>query len=128
MKATELRIGNWVNYHDDDLLFEVTRIDDLGIGVKNIDPETAQETWIEYECFSPIPLTEEWLLKFGFERTDLIDNSNDDWTWLFYQKDSIYIDGSDLTIETATGIVIKVEYVHQLQNLYFALTGEELTL
>ena len=115
MKASELRINNYL-YND-------------GVVVK-IDARTIFDIWDDkgLKNYKPIPLTEEWLLKFGFERTDLIDNSNDDWTWLFYQKDSIYIDGSDLTIETATGIVIKVEYVHQLQNLYFALTGEELTL
>lgn len=47
----ELRIGNLVKYHDDDTLFIVTEIDQLGIRVKNEE----QETWIEYDCFSPIP-------------------------------------------------------------------------
>ena len=116
MKATELRIGNYYNQ------FENTEKVSWST-LKTLEESTTEQLWCK-----PIPLTEEWLLKFGFERTDLIDNSNDDWTWLFYQKDSIYIDGSDLTIETATGIVIKVEYVHQLQNLYFALTNEELIL
>lgn len=108
LKANQLRIGNWFIQYD--------------------EPEQFDGDFYHLSDIKFIPLTEEWLLKFGFERTDQKDNSNDDWTWLFYQKDSIYIDGSDLTIETASGIVIKLEYVHQLQNLYFALTRDELTL
>ena len=126
MKATELRIGNFCQDNVTKTTIKVVELTNECITTYVIDRSKfpLKDGW----KLQPIPLTEEWLLKFGFERTDLIDNSNDDWTWLFYQKDSIYIDGSDLTIETATGIVIKVEYVHQLQNLYFALTGEELTL
>lgn len=122
LKANELRIGNYLNGKQGHVI--ITEIRENNI-VKIHDNTSS---FYVGDCLKPIPLTEEWLLKFGFERTDQEDNSNDDWIWLFYQKDKIYIDGSDLTIETASGIVIKIEYVHQLQNLYFALTGEELIL
>lgn len=56
MKANELRIGNLVNFRDEDHIFLVTKIDNLGIGVK----DSEQETWIEYDCFDPIKITEDW--------------------------------------------------------------------
>ncbi len=71
-----------------------------------------------------IPLTEEWLAKLGFEK---IENPNNTGTFLwtineigFIQSDKFYCASIDSLIE--------IQYVHQLQNLYFALTGEELTL
>lgn len=121
METNELRIGNYLNGKQGHVTVTEIRANN---SVKIHDNTSS---FYLGTCLQPIPLTEEWLLKFGFERTDQKDNSNDDWIWLFYQKDKIYIDGSDLTIETASGIVIKLEYVHQLQNLYFTLIGEELT-
>jgi hypothetical protein len=66
----------------------------------------------------PIPLTEEWLLKFGFCK---FKNYND------FSKGGIIIHGRK------RGFVLRksvpdIKYVHQLQNLYFALTGEELEI
>jgi hypothetical protein len=71
----------------------------------------------------PIPLTEEWLLKFGFVKTPLT-----------YDKDKLCIsirgvqyDKGRTYFNSWTILEHQPEYVHQLQNLYFALTGEELT-
>lgn len=81
--------------------------------------------------FQPIILTEEWLLKFGFKKHQ---NSNEYWD--FYQlKNGWHISLSkhnELSAGVEIGLCywgdtfIKVAYVHQLQNLYYALTGEEL--
>ena len=68
IQANDLRIGDLVNYHDDDIVFQVTEISKLGIGVKN----DTEETWIEYDRFSPIKLTPELLEKCGFEKEGLI--------------------------------------------------------
>ena len=51
MKATELRLGN--------LIYTKVKHIDLGVLLEN--PESN-----EYE---PIPLTDEWLLRFGFEKS-----------------------------------------------------------
>lgn len=76
--------------------------------------------------FEPIPLTEEWLEKFGFEYDQIT-----------FQKSLLMIsfssnwDKSTIWINSfAFGKIERhdVIYVHQLQNLFFALTGEELTL
>jgi hypothetical protein len=74
--------------------------------------------------YKPVSLTEEWLLKFGFER--MADN--------LYEKNPLSISfPSTVEITCAhtwqTALVgYDISYVHQLQNLYFALTGEELTI
>ena len=112
MKASELRIGNLVNYNEGGI-FKVIGIHEFGIDCEN----EIETTYMEYENFKPIPLTEEWLLKFGFKnnRLGLFDcvKVGDD---IGYH---IYFIGKHLK---------EVQYVHQLQNLYFALTGEELTI
>lgn len=126
IQASELRIGNLVNFRDEDHVFEITEIHKLGIGVK----DSEQETWIEYDCFDPIPLTKEWLVRFGFDSKIII----------YYKPDNPSL-AIKLWDHEATpnvkyilfweNIVIRdleVFYVHQLQNLYFALTGEELTI
>lgn len=79
---------------------------------------------------TPIPLTSEWLLKFGFEKTTGL-------TWSFsYEKTySVYRKSGLAHNETKVewwydGILLKKQpdSVHELQNLYYALTGEELTI
>ena len=74
--------------------------------------------------FKPLPLTEERLLKFGFVTTqwDNFDSyrleiGNNDYAIVIY---------SDGRCEVGDIIITKINYVHQLQNLYFALKGEEL--
>lgn len=73
---------------------------------------------------SPIPLTEEWLFKFGF-----ISNPYED----RYEKGLLHIECNktrgvlEFWIERLP-FSLTIKYVHSLQNLYFALTGEELTI
>ena len=94
MKAEELRIGNLVLVDG-----EITIV--KGWMIHLIQIEKTSNKKIE-----PIPLTEEWLIRFGFKK-DMVLLTNSD-------GDNFYL--SDF----------KIEYVHQLQNLYFALTGNEL--
>jgi hypothetical protein len=120
MKSIELRIGNLVNYQEDGTLFNVIGIDNLGISVKNDN----EETWIELDQFEPIPLTEEWLLKFGFNNL----------SGCYYERNGIGFitgyanDGSFVCGNSFGPRHCHFYYVHQLQNIYFALTNEELTL
>jgi hypothetical protein len=112
MQSKDLRIGNLVKGNSRG----GTHVLDIEI-LKYID-----ETKSGY---SPIPLTEECLEKLGFY---LIENDNK-----FYHEKStrIFIDINNpicITYNNAKGSVKIIEYVHELQNLYFALTGEELEL
>jgi hypothetical protein len=121
MKANELRIGNIVlrkEFLHSNL--ENCRFDKIVVTHNDINA-----CHIYNRHFEPIPLTEEWLLKFGFEKTM-------SWTYaknLVGNLKLVYYLG-----EKGWSIGFKpysdfpnLKYVHQLQNLYFALTGEELT-
>jgi len=119
MEAKELRAGNYVQYEDDGSIFKVTSIERYGLGVEN---EIESVLFIVYDKFEPIPITKEWMLKFGFKYSD------DKYTHsLFNKKWNKYFKvefcGNGLFISFSA----RIKYIHQLQNLYFALTGEELT-
>ena len=77
----------------------------------------------------PIPLTEEWLTRFGFE---LPAHSwiGDKFHLSEYGKGSKHPNGGVwvVAMNNNNAIISEIQYVHQLQNLYFALTGEELTI
>jgi len=131
MEAQELRIGNLVYAktisHHKDAICSITGLTHKGIYVKygrgNIIPIK----------INPIPLTEEWLLRFGLT--------------LGYSRCGYYIPNWMFDFTAFTGIGLNgnkkwfnvyfingeikqafysIYYVHQLQNLHFALTGEEL--
>lgn len=130
MDARELRIGNYVTdefYESFKNVNIVSSINEYGVNLFIEDdgnyPECAK-TWIEPEYRNDvifgIPLTEEWLLKFGF-----LSNPYDD----IYELDGFYLDA--ICIDLNLGVQyyyngLEIKYVHQLQNLYFALTGTEL--
>jgi hypothetical protein len=137
MKTSELRIGNWI-FEDEGTLCKIIGLKPFPDSIR-CDEEEGCNILIDIyphdgsikvgyivESFlcKPIPLTEEWKLKFGFEKTEW-DNfnsfrlsiGNNDYTIVLY---------TDGNCEVGDIITCKIEYVHQLQNLYFALTGEEL--
>jgi len=130
MKASELRIGNWISTIYG-MEFQV-----YPMAFKQMP--TDEKHNLILDTWKPIPLTEEWLLKFGFEDVDLnMSGSN----WLVKEQKGLwrqairiaYSEKSEewsLTLECVsppTLSISRLKYVHQLQNLYFALTGEELT-
>ena len=77
----------------------------------------------------PIPLTEEWLIKFGFRYYNnhiyVFPNNDSLRLWGFSWNVQQYLMGLDEFVDIPTP---SIKYVHQLQNLYFALAGEELTI
>ena len=137
MKANELRIGNLVVFSDDQTLFTVGEIQETGLVVQNQD----ETTWIELVEFEPIPITEEWLKRMGFDlRFDfdkdygiyykkLREDTEDMLTMRPYYMGGFLWGHSENPEEfpIEMGSPIGIEFVHQLQNLFFALTGEELT-
>ena len=120
MTVSELRIGNWVAH--DGFPFYIRDVEDL----------SDIERTLKHGTFTPIPLTEDWLRKFGFE-----DNSYA----MFYKyvdneffitvsfKDYAHTQLSEHPVEVNDySLPLNCKYVHQLQNLFHALTGEELTI
>jgi len=108
---SELRIGNLINYgkayqnrYENPLVIFATDLEDTS----------------DYE---PILITEEWLLKFGFSKE--LDS--------FYRIKNSYLvevlfHDKGITISTQSVCLNHIIYLHQLQNLYFSLTGCELTV
>ena len=74
-----------------------------------------------------IPLTEEWLLKFGF---NFVKSTHDEAECYDYFYNLLYLNMANHSISINGKCVLSFipDYIHQLQNLYFALTGEELTI
>lgn len=131
MKASDLRITNFVLFNGN--LYTV-----IMIGYDScvlINSKGIQET-VKFENIQPMPILDRWLEQFGFNKTtenagnlicfkkDLITHSNKTMTvakWIKSDKGNwqIWIESMDLT---------RIEYVHQLQNICFAITQEELIL
>lgn len=109
IKANELRIGNWVDTVYNVPYIKITEIKEVVICGENCK-------CMSYGSLKPIPLTEEILLKCGFEKQG----------GFWFVKGDIKI---EITLSRGyfryAGFV-RLKYLHQLQNLYFALTGQEL--
>ena len=131
MIASELRLGNWIN-------------------VKCIAKECGHDEFDPQECnihnlqgiltgnddflYEPILLTEDWLVRFGFKNPY-------DPAWFYLEINPlsrrfiVYVNPDNRGIALFDNddneqytYHIELKYVHQLQNLYFALTGKELML
>lgn len=126
MEASELRIGNLVECFG---TREVIAIKKNKIKVKH---EKSEGHFIIEWChinslsLKPIPLTEEWLFKFGFSEIggcnekDFTDGDNNifinsigEINFLFFREGDWYQ---------------KISYVHELQNLFYCINGIELKL
>lgn len=113
MKASELRIGNLVLYENPH-----------GDRIKTI---VDYKVFLYADKLEPIPLTEELLLKCGFEkhRDSYIDDILPfDISWI----NQCWTLSYDTEFCTSYFCHDKIEYLHQLQNIYFALTNEELKI
>jgi hypothetical protein len=118
MHANELRIGNWVKYSEDGTIFKVVTISPTGLTV-----ESEKETeWIEIWQFEPVILSEDWLVKCGANKKAELKYIHGEFTLN-------YLPSYKYWYVTRYGeYCSKVEYVHEWQNLYFALTGKELEI
>ena len=119
IEANELRIGNWIN--------DIFDIKNPVVRQIELDDFTAianyQRSGVKPLFLKPILLTPQVLEKCGFKRD-----------WHGYALDNIYSLSFSVTKngeflacfgDKTVGVIVK--HLHQLQNLYFALTGEELT-
>jgi hypothetical protein len=105
MKANELRIGNWAMYS--------SKI--------QVNENKIRECVDHPDRFAPIFLTEEWLERFGFEKI----GGWDDYEAYILNEVEITINEN---VPFKNYLDKEIKHVHQLQNLYFALTGQELEL
>lgn len=130
MKAEELRIGNLANENDIGVI-EIKSIEDGFCWVSKV--KNNAHFHLDVNQINPIPLTEEWLLKFGFEKKGEAFRHeywyiNDFHIQIHGDRFPLRIWGGESAPHLTQYIGHKTKHVHQLQNLYFALTGEELTI
>ena len=114
MESTELRIGNLFIEENSKEIIEVIGLEKNRVVFSGIFLDKWQAI--------PIPLTEEWLIKFGFETKGS-----------FYRvKGSRFVEiishGDGLDVCSQSILLLHIKYVHQLQNLFFSLTNEHLTI
>lgn len=120
IQANELRLGNRVCFHNDNTIFEVMEIGPAGLSVA----DEIEETWIELDGFSGVELTPEILTKCGFQQSGDCWQLNNVFLWEW----GITLVSYHLDRITAGDTSLEVKYLHQLQNLHFALTGKELEI
>jgi hypothetical protein len=110
VQKNELRIGNYVDFNGE--LAKISQLWDKETIFKCGDSDL-------YENLNAIPLTEELLLKCGFEKSGMayvnsmfvIDKWSDGRFWYGHRGGSM-----------------ELKHLHQLQNLYFALINKEVEI
>lgn len=128
IKANELRLFNWVLR--DGYVSEIQAL----IGEDNLsllDRERGINTYRNDGYLQPINLTAYWLNKMGFDRWPEEDGNG----YSAYREPfgtvSVFLNDMGHCCAHYCGTAISQnhpQFVHQLQNLYFALAGEELTI
>ena len=144
MNAQELRIGNYfypINregkvHLPHEIPFKIFTIEPFKVTACQVNKNFAQvKKMCEFDIknVSEIPLTEEWLIKLGFEKYKGV--------FRIKLKDDQYLRCAFCTIYLSMAIdeydqiggrgtvgLNSIQYVHQLQNIYYSLTGQELTI
>jgi hypothetical protein len=118
MKANELRIGNILMFTD------FPKKEERSICGNDIAYAEKEPDWLD-AFWTPITLTEELLLRFGFEinyfESEIIGlDVYQIHSWTIYKSGSVWVFNQIDDLE--------VQYIHSLQNLIYALTGQELEL
>jgi len=133
IKENDVRLGNWVEVF---LTKEPMKIDWLAM--KHLSDGNVQAAFYDNRpVYVPIPLTKDILLKCGFEDYENLDN---DYTVYGNHGDDsdFFLEVDWRRVESGYSPMIKsveyetigsnIIYLHQLQNIYYALTNKELSI
>ncbi|MDV3982795.1 hypothetical protein CMT48_17140 [Elizabethkingia anophelis] len=121
MKPKELRLGNHIRYAN------------VLCTVENINGNQIETNAVicPIESYNPILLTDEWLIWFDFKVADYEKR----FQYFFYKGDIKYNNSISVSIHNKFCRIYvinqelrTIKYVHELQNIFYALTGEELKL
>lgn len=130
MEANELRIGNYINKFGIDYECDTPVADRYDVQAVSVTIDVLKDIdnyngTTDHPYYEEIPITEEWLLRFGFEFDEYDDFDfgfmsirKDEDGYFYYNPISEYYDSMKIILK----------YVHELQNLYFALTRRELKI
>ena len=138
MKTNELRIGNYISFHN--VWYKIVGIEKDRVLIEYHNGET-DYCWIDY--IEPIELTEEVLLKIGFKKEERINSilyyldyeiNEDEYIrvkYLIYNSKTLPL----LRITSPSAIYESheltkrgIKYLHELQNAYFLLTNQEIEI
>lgn len=108
MKTKDFRIGNLVHFGN--MICKVIEITTIHFYVMDFKGENYKNTWAD---LAPIPLDEEWFLKC--KSNSFFNNGFE------YKKTST----GRFEVYAGFSLITVIEFVHELQNLNFALLGEE---
>lgn len=134
MKANEIRLNNIFSQKGFPMYVESIFIDTVYLNFEGNEGDVWEE---DIKDLVPIPLTEEILLKAGGKRFDedkIILMLNDPSTHLVLMKVGTHwfpqIEQTGEFASEGVNVVFLnfIDYLHQLQNLFFALTGEEIKI
>lgn len=120
MEAAELRLGNYLKV--DGEVFVLVEISDSslqGYMQKDVGNHVMQLFRYRVSQTDPIPITAGWLKSLGWKKI----NELDDGTVVYQGTPYLYFADGEGQCMVKTP---PIKYVHQLQNLYFVLTGQEL--
>ena len=133
INLNELRLGNGVYSIEVGENVQISSIDEDCVTFK----DTITWDYVSADMIEPIQLTEDLLLKFGFEKTD--DYGDQVYYEPIYRVNRNYyicFDHDRISFGLAvfgncTSLFYddeNLQFIHQLQNLYHSLTGQELEI
>jgi hypothetical protein len=130
IQANELRVGDWVKRNDLDGVYTVRAVCiDRIHPIQLIEHDNLKNVHYACQCtlseLEPIPLEEDMLIKSGFVfdgeyYEHLVLGSR----FLIYEGENI----DEYRLHFTSRKFVSVTYLHQLQNLFFFLTGQELNI
>ena len=123
MDAKTLRLGNIVRSKTNG----IGKVEQVGSSINSnyVEGRSIDGNYWE-NSFLPVEITPKWLIDFGFTPKTKLSGHNgfylDGW-YLIKEKD-IY----QFIPAGSSQIMKEIKYLHELQNLFFAITGRELEL
>ncbi len=128
LNRNEFRMGNLIKYQD--RLCKIEGLQDILVKLSFIGGAPGNTVvhfiyWAKEEQLAPVPITSEILLKCGFSAAGILRNLDRNIKIGCYEN-AMHIVNIGNSMSTSGTHVENIKYLHQLQNLYFVLTGEEL--
>ena len=122
MKISELRIGNYIRDVFETKSHEVKKLD-----LEDYAAMLNRRNSSHPNIYRGVELSDEWIKRFGFEVSKTQDK-------FFIKDNNIGISTADDMFRFIKGnfvcqiVLREFEFVHELQNLYYAITGVELSV
>lgn len=114
MQSKDLRIGNYIKDTFDVKKYEVRQLE-----LEDFSAMLNYKISKHRNTYNPVELNDEWLVKFGFEKYEFDHKENQ-----YRYKDRLIVLRDGKFVDYGSSVIL--QYVHELQNLYYAITGVEL--